>query len=150
MESDRLSIRDDGVRLPEAAIKKGGCTCNLTSESASDQRAFLRIKLKSLAAESRIIRQEERRNKRLASQLAVHRRDVVRPAARNTLLAYSFLRGRYYGDVEHLAKVPPNWKEVERMVVQYGRQADYGRETYPQFQQAKAEELERLRAWPKT
>src|SRR4051812_32700481 len=106
-----------GFDSPRPRYSKGGCSCNLTSESARDHRAFLRIKLKSLAAESRIIRKEERRNKRLAPLLVQHRRDVVRAAARNTLLAYSFLRGRYYGDVEHLAKVPPNWKEVERMVV---------------------------------
>jgi hypothetical protein len=45
---------------------------------------------------------------------------VVRAAARNTLLAYGFLRGRPYRQIEPSCATPPGWKEVERMVRDYG------------------------------
>lgn len=70
----------------------------------------LRVKIKSLAAEARIIRQEERRALRLSTEdpdrlpryrtLRDHRRQDVRTAARAALLAYAFLRGRAYATVE--------------------------------------------------
>ena len=52
--------------------------------------------------------------------LHLHRVLNVRQATRNTLLAYSFLRGRAYRDVERICRTQPNWKEVERMVARYG------------------------------
>jgi len=60
---------------------------------------FLKVKIKSLACESQIIRLEERRAKRLGDtdrlqELHSHRVLDVRRAARHALLAYAFLRGR--------------------------------------------------------
>jgi hypothetical protein len=113
-----------------------------------DKRAFLRIKLKSLAAEARIIRQEEVRNKRLRYELSEHRRGVVRAAARNTQLAYAFLKGRTYRSVEAKATTPPNWKEVERMVKQYGLAYDYGGDVkYPDYLKAVESQMERFKGW---
>src|SRR5688572_11517601 len=89
----------------------------------SDHRLFLRVKLKALAAEARIIRAEGGRAPvHLREALAYHRRGVVRAAARNTSLAYAFLRGRPYRRVEGKCGEPPNWGEVRRMVRMYGVQ----------------------------
>lgn len=92
-----------------------------------DNRAHLRIKLKSLAAEAKIIRFEERKHRDPAwrhqhelSMLRLHRITVVRNAARDTHIAYGIIRGLNYRDMEPTAKTSPNWKEVERMVRQYG------------------------------
>ncbi len=81
---------------------------------------FLKVKVKSLAAEVRIIRREERRNPELRGDLARHRRDVVRKEARHSLLAYGYLRGRKLSAMEPKAHTEPNWSEVERMIRRYG------------------------------
>ena len=66
---------------------------------------FLRVKLKSLAAEAKIIRAEEERARKrgdfhLVNELHDHRVFVVRRQTRATLLAYQFLRGVPYAKVE--------------------------------------------------
>ena len=67
----------------------------------------LRVNVKSLAAESRIIRREERRADPVYRQeLAWHRRDCLRVHARYAQLALAFLRGRPYRQVEHKCHVP--------------------------------------------
>lgn len=60
-----------------------------------DRRSLLRIKIKSLAAEARIIRREELRTKGpLREEMYQHRTQDVRLEARATQLAYGLLRGR--------------------------------------------------------
>jgi len=64
---------------------------------------FLKVKIKSLAAEARIIRLEERRagkSNTLREQLYRHRTVDVRREQRASLLAYAFLRGRPLSAVE--------------------------------------------------
>jgi len=64
---------------------------------------FLKVKIKSLAAEARIIRLEERRagkSNTLREQLYRHRTVDVRREQRASLLAYAFLRGRPLAAVE--------------------------------------------------
>jgi hypothetical protein len=66
---------------------------------------YLRVKIKSLAEEARIIRHEEHRASAyhrglLCAKLRDHRVKEVRPEARAALLAYAFLRGRPYTTVE--------------------------------------------------
>ena len=102
-----------------------------------DRRIFLKIKLKSLACEARIIRREEARlrdrcmkeqapNPRpftfARGEMEAHRRYVVGKEARHTLLAYSFIRGRAFHEVEQKSKTPPDWEKVWRMVDRYGGQ----------------------------
>lgn len=83
---------------------------------------FLKVKLKSLAAEARIIRKEEMRSHgTLRDALCIHRRVIVRSEARATHLAYGFLRGRQYIQLEHKAESAPDWKKVESMVKRYGQ-----------------------------
>lgn len=141
-----------GVRIPDASLdssipfrKESSCNANC---ELRDKRAFLRVKLKSLAAEARIIRREEARNKRLRYELSEYRRGVVRAAARNTQLAYAFLKGRTYRSIEAKATTPPNWKEVERMVSQYGVQRDYENQSHAEHEKAVAAQSERFKRWP--
>lgn len=85
----------------------------------------LKVKIKSLAAESRIIRHEELkfprgdRNNATFASLIDHRREVVRPAARSAQLAYGFLRGRAYRRLEATCHEPPNWTEVAKNVARF-------------------------------
>lgn len=84
----------------------------------------LRVKIKSLGSESRIIRQEEihvskeyrrKRNPELSrdrEELYLHKRDVVRPELRASYLAYAFLRGRGYAQVERKANSEPDIKKI--------------------------------------
>lgn len=96
----------------------------------------LRVKIKSLAAEARIISVEERRALRRLlhadsdrvdalrasyASLREHRRAVVARAAREALLAYGFLRGRPYARLEPANSSPPDfssiWKVAQRFAV---------------------------------
>ena|SRR5688572_4355364 len=94
------------------------------SDKIVDQRLYLKVKVKSLAAEAKIIRKEEKRckNSSLRNGLYRHRIDVVRYEARHTNLAYGFLRGRTYSQIESGAKKPPDWAKVRKMVEKYGVQ----------------------------
>lgn len=86
-----------------------------------DKRRFLKIKLKSLACEARIIRLEEQRSAGdLRNKLHAHRVTAVRRAARLTHLAYGFIRGRRYRQIEPACDIEPDWKEVGKMVKKYG------------------------------
>jgi hypothetical protein len=92
-----------------------------------DKRVFLRVKIKSLAAESRIIRSEKRKTNDpdLKQSLNRHRTWDVRNEARATLIAYGYLRGRKFSEVEPLCK-NPNFRKlyimpkVKSMVDKYG------------------------------
>ena len=83
---------------------------------------FLKVKVKSLAAESRIIRREESRSSgQLRNDLHSHRVHVLRPEARATLLAYGYARGRSYASMEGLSSRVPDWGRVERMIKKYSQ-----------------------------
>lgn len=68
---------------------------------ALDRRKLLKIKLKSLAAEARIIRREEQRtNGDLREEMHIHRVRDLRHESRATHLAYGFIRGVPYRVIE--------------------------------------------------
>lgn len=68
---------------------------------------MLRVNVKSLAAEARIIRQEEQRcGFNYYQQLHLHRVNQLRKESRIAQLALAFLRGRTYAQVEGCAKPP--------------------------------------------
>lgn len=93
----------------------------MSDRIAPDDRVFLKIKLKSLAAESRIIRAEEKKRPGPAREpLTQHRRGIVRKEARKTLLAYGFLRGRTREQIELRSRTHPDWSDISRMVRRYG------------------------------
>jgi hypothetical protein len=60
-----------------------------------DKRRHLKVKIKNLAEEARIIRTEERKVRGMEKwELQHHRRTVVRDEARRSLIAYAIIRGR--------------------------------------------------------
>jgi len=96
-------------------------------------KTHLKIKIKSLAAEARIIKEEERRWRYphpMRESLRRHRRHDVRAEARHSLIAYGFLRGRRYAQIERPKEAwvghergsgPPDWNRVRDLVAKYGR-----------------------------
>ena len=87
----------------------------------NERLSHLKVKIKSLAAEAVIIRQEARKvSGRQRYVLNCHRTEVVRPAARHSLLAYSILRGRPYELMEKKCYQPPNWKTVAAEAKRFG------------------------------
>lgn len=91
--------------------------------TAIDRQTHLRVKIKSLAAEAGIIRSEEQRHPGSSSTrsgLREHRVGIVRREQRSSLLAYAFLRGRQYLEVETKAKAPPCLKRVAKLAWSFG------------------------------
>ena len=83
----------------------------------------LKMKICSLAAEARIIRREEtkwRGDSSVRSSLRKHRTGVVRREARASQLAYGFLRGRRYAQLEKAESVRADWTRVASLVTKYG------------------------------
>lgn len=84
---------------------------------------FLKVKIRSLESEAKIIRAYERKllgGTELREQLVYHRRIDIRREARATHLAYGYLRGRAYRLLEATCHEPPHRSNVERMVKKYG------------------------------
>ena len=98
-----------------------------------DRREMLKVKVKSLAEEARIIRTAEQRTHGiLREELHNHRVVQLRHEARCTCLAYGFIRGRTLEQMEGKSKFSqqavghpvcylwPGWKRVREMVKKYG------------------------------
>ena len=86
-------------------------------------RASLRVKIKSLAAEAKIIRQEAKRYPGNSSErgcLNWHRISVVRNEARAAQLAYAFLRNIPYSVVESKGSKPVDVSRVSKLAEKYG------------------------------
>jgi hypothetical protein len=85
-------------------------------------RTYLKIKIKSLAAEARIIRREELRfpgQHTTRTGLYLHRINAVRTEARAALLAYGFLRGRSYAALEAKCHIAPDQERTLRLINKY-------------------------------
>jgi len=92
-------------------------------------QTYLKIKIMSLAAESRIIRREERRwpgPSFTRAGLREHRIRDVRRESRAAGLAYGYLRGRHYRQLEAKCRDDnhPDWDRVVSLVAKYGIQPD--------------------------
>jgi hypothetical protein len=88
---------------------------------ARERLIHLRIKVKALAAEAAIIRQEERRVCGLVRWgLQQHRKTVVRRAARESLLAYGLLRGAPYARMERACRTAPDLGAVATVAKRFG------------------------------
>lgn len=91
-----------------------------------DNRHYLKIKIKHLAAEARIIRQEERKFHGMDKwALQHHRKTVVRDAARQAQMAYAVIRGRslercFRGYDPDFIKGERDREAIIRMVKKYG------------------------------
>jgi len=100
---------------------------------------YLKTKCCSLAEEAKIIRRLERsrikKGRRAASLgkteaanyhysvlfgLRDHRTRDVRQESRHSNLAYGFIKGREYNEIEQSAFKQPNWKRVQTLVEKYG------------------------------
>lgn len=122
-----------------------------------DHRVYLKIKIKSLAAEAKIIRAEEKKHTKcnefgynpIRWGLRDHRVTVVRSEARHTLLAYGFLRGRSYRQMEPTSEGLPNWDRVWKMIEKYGVCWDWSdkEESSQGLKKRQAEQKERFEAW---
>lgn len=90
----------------------------------SDKRLMLKIKLKSLAEEARIIRKDERKvNGWKRDSLHRHRVVNVRREARDSYIAYGFLRGHKYRTIEPSTRANrpgPNWRNVQAICSRFG------------------------------
>lgn len=132
----------------------------------------LKIKLLTLAAESRIIRRDERKalekarhwkvmdhpeagpktespflsgrlmekHYRAYEDLHDHRTGIVRRAARVNHLAYGFLRGRGYAEIEQQTRTEVDLREVWKIVKRFGDPADHVR--WPAWQTAAVQHLD--------
>lgn len=90
----------------------------------------LKIKGCSLAAEAKIIRRLEKRLLRArhrnpqcqdeAFKLRNHRIGAIRHEARDTLLAFGFMRGKTYKTMEPKRYSDPNWTNIHRLAATYG------------------------------
>jgi hypothetical protein len=81
----------------------------------------LRVNVKSLAAEAKIIRDEIRRANTPDARMALHdhRMMRVRPEARMAHLALAFARGRSYKSVESNAKTEPSASELVKKITRF-------------------------------
>lgn len=85
----------------------------------------LRVKLKTLAAESLIIKREMlkfRTTNPWYERLHLHRVHDVRDEARATNIAYGFLNGLAYSEIEASCYAEPKWSRVADMVKKYGEE----------------------------
>ena len=114
-----------------------------------DTRAYLKVKLKSLAAEAKIIRLETKRAKdvRLKNGLALHRIGIVRYEARHTLIAYGFLRGKPYHKIESKCKEAPDWNKVRKMIEKYGADLSWGYSWTEEYKQGMKAKLNMFLQW---
>ena len=117
-----------------------------------DHRVYLRVKIKSLAAEARIIRAEElkcrKKQWKLRNGLSLHRRGIVRSVSRDNSLAYGFLRGRPYSKLETKGtKALPNFNEIWKLAKRFGVQWDHGNETREVYLERLSEQEKRFEAW---
>ncbi len=118
-----------------------------------DRRVELKVKIKSLAEEARIIRKEERKAKlrgdwQLFHRLQEHRRTVVRSEARCSQLAYRTiaLRGAYPKCESPTTKSLIDFDKVGRLCAAFGPIRDWVKgETQADFE-ARAHSCNNLRA----
>lgn len=100
-----------------------------------DRRIHLKIKIKSLAAEAKIIRHEARRLDKVIKDRQVaggvkqvlngHRKWPVGHEARHSLLAYALIRDKPYEIVEQKCYEAPSWKKVSELAKRFGaKEAD--------------------------
>lgn len=107
-------------------------------------KSFLKIKIKYLVAESKINKQFVGKTQQktakakarveaagryfrpgfLAHAAYRHRMDVVRPELRYSHLAYNFLRGRRYSQVESQCRQKPDWNRVFNIVKEFNSTQD--------------------------
>jgi len=86
----------------------------------------LRVNVKSLAAEAKIIRDEIRRARTPEAKAALHSHRMfrVRPESRMAHLALAFVRGVPYKTAEANARAKPDAKELANKTVRFAPRRD--------------------------
>ncbi|WP_438980286.1 hypothetical protein [Polynucleobacter sp.] len=103
-------------------------------------KTYLKIKLNHLAAEARINKKEKHKWMRkaaigrqrawekemenptkatMADLIHNHRMIAIRPEARDSNLAYGFLRGRSYAQIEAKRFTDPNWSNIKANIKRF-------------------------------
>ena len=91
----------------------------------NERLIHLRIKVKTLVAESQIIRKEARKTKGMVKWgLNEHRKTIVRSHTRFNLLAYGLLRGVPYRVMESKCREKPDFESVARVARRFGCSAE--------------------------
>ena len=134
----------------------------------------MKIKIKHLGEESRIIKNEKAKWLRKAAigrqkakesgrenpaapwmfdAIHLHRVNVVRPEARDSNLAYGFIRGHSYATVEEKRYTDPNWRNVLDIVKRFYN-SRYGmnvhiEEKFAEWKAAAPPRLKRVRLNPR-
>lgn len=89
-----------------------------------DKRVYLKVKLKTLAEEAKIIRMEEARQKDISFPAFVgltnHRKKDLRPEARSSMLAYILISGKPYEAAEPKAYTEPDWTRIRTLARKFG------------------------------
>lgn len=86
-----------------------------------ERTIHLKVKVMSLAAEARIIRQQAKKAKGMVKwRLNEHRTDVVRVHARHNGLAYGILRGVPYSAMEKKCDKKPDFDKVAAIARRFG------------------------------
>ena len=118
-------------------------------------KTYLKIKIVSLAAEAKIIKREERKwnfpvtidNVRSSHPLYFglrdHRINVVRTECRHSNIAYGYLRGRSYKQIENKCHEDPHWDKVRAII------SKFSPSTFPDLHTPEGRKvaLDKLRAW---
>jgi|GEM_PF-5783179 len=111
----------------------------VTNPTEREMQVYLKMKIKSLTEEARIIRVEERKylghgRKAAGRNVAVehvaahygtynalrsHRVREVRSEQRCSLLAYAYIRGKKYAQIENKPARAPDWKRVSQIVKKF-------------------------------
>lgn len=109
----------------------------------------LKVKIKSLAAEAKIIRAEEGKAKSdaLRTSLLTHRTKHLRDIARTNLLAYGCVRGIPYKKIEGKTATEPDWDDIKSIVDRFGVVWDHVRESYDDYMKRKKQHEEVVAAW---
>jgi hypothetical protein len=86
----------------------------------NERTIHLRIKVKSLVEEAKIIRQESKKTKGMVKyRLNEHRKTIVRDHTRHNLLAYGMIKGTPYELMEKKCYEPPNFSRIATIVKRF-------------------------------
>lgn len=109
----------------------------------------LKVKIKSLAAEARIIRLETSRTKdiELKNSLVIHRTGIVREEARYSQLAYAFLRGRSYASIEAKTDKELDLVRVGKLVERFGAVCSWDNESFENYRSRYKEQENKFMVW---
>jgi len=87
----------------------------------NERLIYLRIKVKTLVAESQIIRKESKKTNGMVKwNLNDHRKTIVRQHTRFNLLAYGFLKGISYESMEKKCNETPSFNSISNVAIKFG------------------------------